>query len=91
MYREIALTTIDNPFDPFEDFINWFLYDVEKNYYTCSLVDRISNVTNEMTQKEINEEIERSIDEFIKNDPLNLYIKVENVSESYEQPETTLT
>ena len=71
------LTTIDNPFNPFEKFTEWFMYDVEKGYNTCSYLDRIANISNDMTQNEINEEINRAIDEIIKYDFLDLYKKVE--------------
>ena len=27
-----ALTTFDNPFDPFEQFNSWFMFDCEKGY-----------------------------------------------------------
>ena len=26
------LTTVDNPFDPFEQFTSWFMFDEEKGY-----------------------------------------------------------
>lgn len=74
---DYRLTTFDNPYDPFDDFTSWFLYDVGKGYNTCGYLDRISNVTDDMTQKEANEEIERAIDEIIEINPLNMYKKVE--------------
>lgn len=73
---ETMLTTFDNPFDPFEDFTSWWMFDVEKGYNTCGYVDRIAHVTDDMTQKEVNEEIERAIDEIILYNPLNIYKKV---------------
>lgn len=73
---ETMLTTFDNPFDPFEDFTSWWMFDVEKGYNTCGYVDRIAHITDDMTQKEVNEEIERAIDEIILYNPLNIYKKV---------------
>ena len=74
--NECRLTTIDNPFDPFTQFDDWFLFDTEKGYNSCSRLDRITNITDEMSETEINEEIERAIDEIVKYDFLNIYKKV---------------
>ena len=74
---DFRLTTFDNPFDPFEDFTSWFMYDSEKGYNTCGYLDRIAKVTDDMSQKEVNEEIERAIDEIILYNPLNMYKKVQ--------------
>ena len=76
MANDCRLTTFDNPFDPFEQFTSWFLFDVEKGYNTCSYLGRIVNVSEDMTEKEIDEETERAIDEIIKYDFLNIYKKV---------------
>lgn len=70
------LTTFDNPFDPFEQFTSWFMFDTEKGYNCSSKVDRIANVTDEMSEEEEMAEIERAIDEIIKHDPFNIFKKV---------------
>lgn len=76
MSKQISITTIDNPFNPFDDFISWFLFDIEKGYNTCSKLARISNLTDEMTDKEEIEEIERTINRLIEIDPLDIYVKI---------------
>ena len=76
MANDCKLTTIDNPFDPFEQFTSWLLFDKEKGHNCCEVLDRIANITDEMTQKEINEETERAIDQIIKYDFLNKFKKV---------------
>ena len=76
MSNDCRLTTFDNPFDPFEQFTSWFLFDVEKGYNTCSLLARIANAPDDATQQEENEENERAIDAIIENDFLNIYKKV---------------
>ena len=70
------LSTIDNPFNPFEDYSSWLMFDKEKGYDSAERLMRIAKLTDDMTQKEENEEIERAIDEIIKYDILNIYIKV---------------
>jgi hypothetical protein len=78
MAKDVMLTTFDNPFDPFEQFTSWFLFDVEKGYNSCSRIARIAQFTDDMSQKEIDEETERAIDEIIEYDFLNVYKKVTN-------------
>lgn len=74
--NECMLTTFDNPFDPFEQFIQWRLFDIEKGYYTCEYLARTVQFSDDMSQKEIDLENERAIDYIIKIDPLNIYKKV---------------
>ena len=76
MTQDCMLTTIDNPFNPFDDFASWFEFDIEKGYYSCSRLARVANFELDMTQKEMDEENERAIDEIIKYDFMNIYRKV---------------
>lgn len=76
MVDECMLTTNDNPFDPFEDFTSWFMFDIEKGYYTCSKLARIVQLEDDMSEQEKDIEIERAIDEIIFNDFMNIYRKV---------------
>lgn len=74
--RKVNITTVDNPYDPFDDFDHWFMFDIEKGYYTSSTLARLTNLTNDMTDLEEVEEIERAIDRLIEIDPLDIYKKV---------------
>ena len=76
MENEVALTTVDNPFDPFKDFDQWFLYDSSKGYNSCSYLARIAKLSDDMSEKEADVEIERAIDEIITLNPLGIYKKV---------------
>lgn len=71
-----ALTTIDNPFNPFEQFLPWFLFDEEKGYHSCAYLGRIARTSDQLTDAENDLEVERAIDEIIKYDFMNIYKKV---------------
>lgn len=85
METEVMLTTFDNPFDPFDEFVSWFLFDVEKGYYTCSKLARIARYSEEFSTKEDKEETERAIDEILDYDFLNIYKKVTRNVENSEE------
>lgn len=75
MAQQFALTTIDNPFDPFDDFASWNAFDVEKGYDSSSRLMRIAQLSDEMSSAEEEIEKERAIDEIIKYDIMNIYQK----------------
>lgn len=76
MSKECMLSTIDNPFNPFDQFTLWRLFDLEKGYNTSEYLARMVELTDDMTQKEENEAIERMIDRIIAENPLPIYKKV---------------
>ena len=90
MANEVMLTTIDNPYNPFEQFDLWLLFDKEKGYNTCEYLARIVNLTNDMSEKEIEVATDRAIDDIIVNDPFGIYKKVtsEDVIKVEELTET---
>lgn len=85
MAKEVMLTTFDNPYDPFDEFVPWWMYDIEKGYNTCSLLARIARYSEEFSTVEDKIETERAIEAIIDNDFLNIYKKV--VRETKEDEE----
>lgn len=75
MNTRCRLTTFDNPYDPFQQFDQWFLFDEEKGYHTCAYLGRIARISEQMSDDENAAEIERAIDEIIKFDFRNIYKK----------------
>lgn len=76
MASQCMLTTFDNPFNPFEQFEEWFLFDVEKGYNTCAKLARIANLSEDLSDEEVKVETESAIDRIISNDFLNIYKKI---------------
>ena len=76
MASKCMLTTVDNPFDPFEQFTSWFMFDEGKGYHTCSYLGRIARTSDQLSEEENELENERAIDEILKYDFRNIYKKV---------------
>lgn len=74
--RRVNITTIDNPYDPFDDFEHWLLFDKEKGYNTSDKLGRLTNLKNDMSSVEENIEVEKGIDKLIEIDPLSIYEKI---------------
>ena len=71
-----ALTTIDNPFDPFDQFDSWLTFDLDRKYNSCAFLARIAKTSDQLSEEENDREIERAIDEIVKYDVTNLFMKV---------------
>ena len=76
METRCMLTTIDNPYDYFTQFDQWLMFDHEMGYCTCEYLARIARTSDQFSDKENNDEIERAIDEIISLDFMKIYKKV---------------
>ena len=79
--RKIALSTVDNPFNPITDFDRWFVTDLQLSVQnnrrdTCSLLAALSKNSYDLSDEENEKESEQTINRIILNDPLNVYVKV---------------
>lgn len=74
--KSSMLTTIDNPYDPFTQFDDWFAFDEQKGYHTCAYLARIANTSDELSDEENDAEIEKAIDSIVKLNVLGIYRKV---------------
>lgn len=80
MGNACMLTTIDNPFNPFKEYVKWHLYDETRGHNCASLVAMFANVSDDLTDEENNMEIERAIDQIIASDLTGIYKKIEDTS-----------
>lgn len=74
--QECWLTTLDNPYDPFTQFDEWYQFDITMGYNTCCYIARIAKTSNELSDVDYNMEVNRAIDEIIKFNPLPIYVKL---------------
>ena len=70
------LTTVDNPFDPFTQFDEWYAFDEEHGYHTTGFLARVVRSSDELSEADQDQAIEDGIDEIVKENVLGLYRKV---------------
>lgn len=73
---QYTLTTVDNPYNPFEQFDKWFIFDTDHNYNCCEKIAKIARVSDSFTERENDLEVERAVDEIVRHDFLHIYKKV---------------
>lgn len=71
-----ALTTADNPFNPFVDFNDWFAFDSSKGYNTIAFLARVVVSSDELSEADQHQAFELGIDEILETDVTGLYLRV---------------
>lgn len=62
----LALTTEDNPYDPFDEFEEWFNFDVTQGYHTCAYLARVATTSTDLTEADQLEATNETIEEILK-------------------------
>lgn len=78
---EYMLTTIDNPFNPFDDFGSWYNWDTAHGYNTASYLGRIVKSSEDISETDQIVAVNQAIEEIVKLNITGMYRKVERVRE----------
>lgn len=76
---EAMLTTVDNPYDPFTQFDDWYLFDELKGYCTCGLIDRIAKTSDELSDADNKIIIDTAIEEIALMQPEIYKVVTKNI------------
>lgn len=72
----VFVTTLDNPFDYFTQFDEWYAFDTQKGYNTCNYLARIANTSNDLSEKDYEFTVEEAVDEICRLNITGNYRKV---------------
>lgn len=70
---QIMLTTLDNPFNPFTHWKEWWAFDHWHGYNCSELLGRIASTSHDLSDEENEETIDEAIREIVREDVTNTY------------------
>lgn len=70
--RATMLTTIDNPYNPFIQWDDWFAFDVQAGHHTCAYLARIANVSDELSDADYVVEVRNAQNEIVSHSPMHI-------------------
>jgi hypothetical protein len=72
------LTTVDNPYNPFTQYDDWYAFDTLKGYNTLSFLARVVRDSDELSEGQQSLAYEQAIDEIVDENVLGLYRKIQD-------------
>jgi hypothetical protein len=70
------LTTFDNPFDPFDQWEEWYAFDESHGYSTSGLLARVANVSHELSDADYQVGVNDAVNELLLLNPTGNLRKV---------------
>ena len=70
------LTTSDNPFDPFTNFVEWYNFDVSNGYNTCAYLARIVVTSEDLSDADQAAATDQAIEEILQFNLTGNYIRL---------------
>lgn len=66
---DVMLTTVDNPFDPFTQWLDWWNFDHSEGYCTCEYLDRVLKTSTDLSEERQDYAIDEAMNEIVKLNP----------------------
>lgn len=72
---QVMLSTIDNPYSPFDEFDLWYITDQRLGYNTPTLLARVAYTSSDLSDLDQEQAIDQAINDILEN----------NISENYRK------
>lgn len=76
MVTEYMLTTVDNPFDPFANYEEWYAWDQRKGYDSPGLLGRVVRSSDDLSEADQLLSVQQAIDEIVRENVSGMHTKV---------------
>lgn len=73
---DVMLSTVDNPWNPFDAYDEWCVYDNAKGYATLSLLARITNVSLDLSYLDLDLAIREAMKEIVEQNVSGMHVLV---------------
>lgn len=70
------LSTVDNPYNPFSHYDEWYMWDTTAGYNSAGLLARIAKHSDSLSEPDQDAEIERAIQEICRENVSGMHIRV---------------
>jgi hypothetical protein len=77
MIKERMLTTVDNPYNPFTQWDEWYVYDTMMGYHTMAFLARIARESEDLSEADQALAIDQAMDEIIRENVSGVHRLVE--------------
>lgn len=74
--KPFMLTTIDNPWNPFKNWDEWFAFDRQHGYDTPGYLARITRMSIDLSDADQEQVISNAIDEIVQLNIRGIYKKI---------------
>jgi hypothetical protein len=79
--RDAMLSTVDNPWDPFDAYDEWYAFDRAKGYDTPSLLARIADVNYDLPDANVKSSIRQAMDEIVELNVSGMHVLIHRPAE----------
>ena len=76
------LTTVDNPYNPFTQWDDWYAFDVRHDYNTLALLARVVVMSDELSESDQSYAIEQGMNEIVKENVSGMHRMVTQSQEA---------
>lgn len=77
---EYMLTTVDNPYNPFDNYNAWLAFDMRMGYNTPSFLARVAMVPDDLPESYQSLAIQNAIDQIVQENVSGMWRKVSRES-----------